>query len=115
MTLFFGALLQNNVIFYGERVLRLSSSHTGPLLAAVAIGIGLGSVVAGYLSGGKIEYGLIPLGALGMTGLGFALAISGLSSLKVLLLLAALGFGGGFFVVAIHALVQHRPEQAHEF
>ena len=111
---FFGALLQNNVIFYGERVLRLSSSHTGPLLAAVAIGIGLGSVVAGYLSGGKIEYGLIPLGALGMTGLGFALAISGLSSLKVLLLLAALGFAGGFFVVPINALIQHRPEEQHK-
>src|SRR5215467_17397 len=40
---FFGALLQNNAIFYGERVLHLDSSHTGPLLAAVAIGIGWGA------------------------------------------------------------------------
>jgi len=111
---FFAALLQNNVIFYGERVLRLDSSHTGPLLAAVAIGIGLGSVAAGYLSGGKIEYGLIPLGALGMTGFGFALAIHGLSSFQVLLLLAALGFAGGFFVVPINALIQHRPGEQHK-
>ncbi|HVH69768.1 MAG TPA: MFS transporter, partial [Candidatus Dormibacteraeota bacterium] len=111
---FFGALLQNNVIFYGERVLGLSSSHTGPLLAAVAIGIGLGSVAAGYLSGGKIEYGLIPLGALGMTGLGFALAVHDLSALQVLFLLASLGFAGGFFVVPINALIQHRPEEQHK-
>jgi len=111
---FFGALLQNNVIFYGERVLHLDSSHTGPLLAAVAIGIGLGSVAAGYLSGGKIEYGLVPLGALGMTAFGFALAIHGLSSLLVLGLLAALGFAGGFFVVPINALIQHRPEEQHK-
>ena len=111
---FFGALLQNNVIFYGERVLHLGSSQTGPLLASVAIGIGLGSVAAGYLSGGKIEYGLIPLGALGMTVFGFALAIHGLSSFQVLFLLAALGFAGGFFVVPINALIQHRPEEQHK-
>ena len=111
---FFAALLQNNVIFYGERVLHLDSSHTGPLLAAVAIGIGLGSVAAGYLSGGKIEYGLVPLGALGMTAFGFALAIHGLSSFLVLGLLAALGFAGGFFVVPINALIQHRPEEQHK-
>ena len=34
---------------------------------ALAIGIGVGSFAAGYLSGGKIEYGLVPLGALGLT------------------------------------------------
>jgi acyl-[acyl-carrier-protein]-phospholipid O-acyltransferase/long-chain-fatty-acid--[acyl-carrier-protein] ligase len=111
---FFGALLQNNVIFYGERILHLDSSHTGPLLASVAIGIGLGSVAAGFLSGGKIEYGLIPLGALGMTTFGFALSVHNLSFLQVLLLLAALGFAGGFFVVPINALIQHRPEEQHK-
>jgi acyl-[acyl-carrier-protein]-phospholipid O-acyltransferase/long-chain-fatty-acid--[acyl-carrier-protein] ligase len=111
---FFGALLQNNVIFYGERILRLDSSHTGPLLASVAIGIGVGSLAAGFLSGGKIEYGLIPLGALGMTVFGFALSVHGLSFVQVLVLLAALGFTGGFFVVPINALIQHRPEEQHK-
>jgi acyl-[acyl-carrier-protein]-phospholipid O-acyltransferase / long-chain-fatty-acid--[acyl-carrier-protein] ligase len=111
---FFGALLQNNVIFYGERLLHLDSFHTGPLLASVAIGIGLGSLAAGFLSGGKIEYGLIPLGALGMTVFGFALSAHGLSFLQVLFLLAALGFSGGFFVVPINALIQHRPEEQHK-
>src|SRR5229473_6496797 len=111
---FFGALLQNNVIFYGERLLRVDSSHTGPLLASVAIGIGVGSLTAGFLSGGKIEYGLIPLGALGMTAFGFALSVPGLSFPRVLFLLAALGFTGGFFIVPINALIQHRPEEQHK-
>src|SRR5712692_4816297 len=111
---FFGALLQNNVIFYGERLLRVDSSHTGPLLASVAIGIGLGSLAAGFLSGGKIETGLIPLGALGMTVFGFSLSLHGLSFFQVLLLLAALGFTGGFFIVPINALIQHRPEEQHK-
>src|SRR5713226_5569586 len=111
---FFGALLQNNVIFYGERLLRVDSSHTGPLLASVAIGIGVGSLTAGFLSGGKIEYGLIPLGALGMTVFGFALSVHGLSFLQVLVVLAALGFTGGFFIVPINALIQHRPEEQHK-
>jgi acyl-[acyl-carrier-protein]-phospholipid O-acyltransferase / long-chain-fatty-acid--[acyl-carrier-protein] ligase len=111
---FFGALLQNNVIFYGERLLRVDSSHTGPLLASVAIGIGVGSLAAGFLSGGKIEYGLIPLGALGMTVFGFALSVHGLSFLQVLVVLAALGFTGGFFIVPINALIQHRPEEQHK-
>jgi len=111
---FFGALLQNNVIFYGERLLRVDSSHTGPLLASVAIGIGVGSLTAGFLSGGKIEYGLIPLGALGMTVFGFALSVHGLSFLQVLVVLAALGFACGFFIVPINALIPHRPEEQHK-
>jgi len=111
---FFGALVQNNVIFYGERLLHLDSSRTGPLLASVAIGIGVGSLAAGFLSGGKIEYGLIPLGALGMTAFGFALSVPGLSFPQVLFLLAALGFTGGFFIVPINALIQHRPEEQHK-
>src|SRR6266481_3500915 len=111
---FFGALVQNNVIFYGQRLLRVDSSHTGPLLASVAIGIGVGSLAAGFLSGGKIEYGLIPLGALGMTVFGFALSVHGLSFLQVLVVLAALGFTGGFFIVPINALIQHRPEEQHK-
>src|SRR5207245_5986090 len=70
-----------------------------------------GSFAAGYLSAGKIEYGLIPLGSMGMTVLGLCLAIPDLSFRAVLLLLAGLGFFGGFFIVPISALIQHRPEE----
>src|SRR5712671_5803229 len=111
---FVAALLQWNIFLYGQEVLNLDSSHGGFLQAAVGIGMGVGSFAAGYLSGGKIEYGLIPMGALGMTALGLGLAIPGLSFLAVALLLAALGFAGGFFIVPISALIQHIPAEEHK-
>ena len=91
----------------------LPSSRGSLLQAAIAMGIGLGSLAAGYLSGGKIEYGLIPLGATGITVFGFLLALHGLSFSTVLIFLAVLGFFGGFFIVPISALLQHRPEEQH--
>jgi acyl-[acyl-carrier-protein]-phospholipid O-acyltransferase/long-chain-fatty-acid--[acyl-carrier-protein] ligase len=106
---FLGALLQFVIVFYGTEVLHIDESHSGYLQAALAIGIGIGSYAAGTLSGGKIEYGLIPLGAVGMSAAGLALALHGLSFQTVLWLLAALGFAGGFFVVPVNALIQHRP------
>jgi len=109
---FLGALLQFDIIVYGQDVLRLSSSSNSILQAAIAIGIGLGSLAAGYLSAGKIEYGLVPLGSLGMTVLGILLSLHDLTFTGVLLLLAGLGFAGGFFIVPINALIQHRPEES---
>ena len=110
---FLGALLQFDIVFYGRDLLHVAATHGGYLQAAIAIGIGVGSLAAGYLSGGKIEYGLIPLGAMGMTVFGFLLAAPGLSFPTVLGLLAALGFFGGFFIVPVSALLQHRPEERH--
>ncbi len=108
---FLGALLQFDIIVYGQDVLKVSATHNGILQASIAIGIGLGSWAAGSLSAGKIEYGLIPLGSLGMTALGLALSRHGLSFQGVLILLAGLGFAGGFFIVPVNALIQHRPEE----
>ncbi len=109
---FVAALLQLNILFYGRDVLQVSDVRTGYLSAGVAVGIGLGSLAAGYLSGNKIEYGLVPLGSLGMLIFGPALSIRGLTFLEVGVLLAALGFSAGFFIVPINALLQHRPEGA---
>ena len=135
---FLAALLQFIIIIYGHDVLRVDETHISYLQAAVGIGIGIGSVAAGYLSGGKIEYGLIPLGALGMTAFGGLLYFNGPSAvlaswlettaahvglpfLKNLSVFFAklvhlripdlwlLGFFGGFFAVPLNALIQHRP------
>jgi len=110
---FLAALLQFGIVFYGRDLLHLTATQGGFLQASIAVGIGLGSIAAGYLSGGKIEYGLIPLGATGITTFGFLLALHGLHFLTVLGFLAALGFFGGFFIVPISALIQHRPEEQH--
>ena len=108
---FLGALLTANIVFYGSDVLHTTSTRTGILQAAVAIGIGLGSLAAGYLSSGKVEYGLIPLGSIGMTVFGIVLSAHNLSVNQVLVLLSGLGFAAGFFAVPVNVLIQHRPDE----
>ncbi|MCL4789156.1 MAG: MFS transporter [Verrucomicrobia bacterium] len=71
---FLGALFQPTIIFYGKDILDLSDMENSYLQATLAVGIAVGSVTAGYLSGKKIEYGLIPLGATGLSVFGVALA-----------------------------------------
>ncbi len=107
---FLGALLQPIILLYGKQVLHLGDKQNTHLQAALAIGIGLGSVSAGYLSGGKIEYGLIPLGSIGLTVFAALLSASGLSFAAVAVRLALMGFFAGFFAVPVNALIQHRPE-----
>jgi acyl-[acyl-carrier-protein]-phospholipid O-acyltransferase/long-chain-fatty-acid--[acyl-carrier-protein] ligase len=106
---FLAALLQFVIVIYGHDVLRVDETQISYLQAAVGIGIGVGSLTAGYLSGGKIEYGLIPLGAIGMTIFGFLVSQHGLGVWPVRLDLALLGFFGGFYAVPLNALIQHRP------
>src|SRR5215472_15640371 len=106
---FLGTLFLQTVLVFGSDILHLSSSRNALLDAALALGIGLGSLLAGYLSGNKIEYGLIPLGAFGMTVM--AALVGGLQHTfpTALITLAGLGIFGGFFAVPVNALIQHRP------
>jgi acyl-[acyl-carrier-protein]-phospholipid O-acyltransferase / long-chain-fatty-acid--[acyl-carrier-protein] ligase len=106
---FLGALMLLNLFFYGADVLHVDETKIGLLNVALAVGIGVGSVAAGYLSGGKIEYGLVPLGAFGLSIFSALLALPQLSVTHALVLLALLGLAGGFFIVPIAALLQHRP------
>jgi acyl-[acyl-carrier-protein]-phospholipid O-acyltransferase/long-chain-fatty-acid--[acyl-carrier-protein] ligase len=111
-TYFFGvaALIQFVIVIYAKDALKITDPvATGYLQAATAIGIGLGSFAAGYLSGGKIETGLLPFGAVGMTICAVLLGQDELSFAAVAVRLAALGFCGGFFIIPISALLQHRP------
>jgi acyl-[acyl-carrier-protein]-phospholipid O-acyltransferase/long-chain-fatty-acid--[acyl-carrier-protein] ligase len=106
---FLAVLLQTNIEFYGVTVLHASDYQKGFLVAALTLGIGLGSFAAGYLSRGKIAVTLIPLGAMGMSIFGFALSIPALSIAGVLVLLTAIGASAGFFAVPINAIIQHNP------
>jgi len=104
------ALLQFNIVFYGTDVLHLSEKQNGILQAALSVGVGLGSLLAGYLSHNKIEYGLIPLGSIGITVFGILLHRPNLTVESICINLALLGFSAGFFVVPVNALIQHRPD-----
>lgn len=106
---FLGTLFLQTVLVYGTDVFHLAPGQNSILYAGTALGIGIGSAIAGYLSGNKIEYGLIPLGAFGMTIM--AALVGGFSHTFVAAagLLAGLGFFAGFFAVPVNALIQHRP------
>ncbi len=106
---FLGPLFLQTVLVYGNDVLHLSPSRIALLDAALALGIGVGSVLAGYLSDNKIEYGLIPIGALGMTVMAALMGAMSHSFVSATIVLAGLGIFGGFFAVPINALIQHRP------
>ncbi len=85
-----------------------SDTLSGLPLAFYGIGVGLGSVWAGRLSGRLVEYGLIPLGA---TGIGFFTLLFGLIAPGYHLTLAfmgALGIASGLIVVPLNAILQWR-------
>ena len=63
---YLAALIVLVVVIYGTEVLGLSALRTSYLQAAMALGIGAGSVAAGYASRKQIEYGFVPLGAAGI-------------------------------------------------
>jgi acyl-[acyl-carrier-protein]-phospholipid O-acyltransferase / long-chain-fatty-acid--[acyl-carrier-protein] ligase len=108
---FLGSLLFSTIVVYGPDVLHVGQTKTGYLNAALAVGIGVGSMVAGVVSGNKIEYGLIPLGSIGMTVTGLLLGGMHLGLAGSGLVLALLGFWAGFFAVPVNALIQHRPDE----
>jgi acyl-[acyl-carrier-protein]-phospholipid O-acyltransferase / long-chain-fatty-acid--[acyl-carrier-protein] ligase len=106
---FLGSLLFSTIVVYGPDVLHIGQTKTGYLNAMLAVGIGLGSMAAGWLSDNKIEYGLIPLGSIGMTCTGFVLGIAPHGMAGSAVLLGMLGFWAGFFAVPVNALIQHKP------
>ncbi len=104
------ALIRSVIVIYASDVMHIEdSTMTSYLQAATAIGIGLGCLLAGFLSVGKIETGLIPFGAIGLTICAALLARRGLSFPVVATHLSVLGFFGGFYIVPISAMLQHRP------
>ena len=106
---FLGSLLFSTIVMYGPDVLHVGQTKTGYLNAMLAVGIGIGSMAAGWISDNKIEYGLIPLGSVGMTVTGLLLGVTQHGLVGSAALLGVLGFWAGFFAVPVNALMQHRP------
>ena len=106
------SLVGQDIIIYGKAALGLSDATTGLPLAAFGVGMGGGAILAGKLSGPKVEVGLIPYGA---GGISICLLILGLTTPQLygtLLWMILLGMASGFVVVPINALVQWRsPEE----
>jgi|JFJP01.1.fsa_nt_gi hypothetical protein len=131
---FVGATYLSQMPAYAKYVLGGNNEVVTLLLTMFSVGIGTGSVLCEKLSKGRIELGIVPIGALGITvfaiGVYFAsqsfiaahlpagaqgvwqfLAMSG--SAQVLIYLVLIGFFGGIYIVPLNAMIQHRSNPLH--
>lgn len=122
---FYGSLVLAQLPVYARDTLGGEAAVMSVLLAVFAAGIGVGSLLCEKLSGHKIEIGLVPLGAIGLSVFGIDLyfaqpadvgalgqSVSEVFSQpgrwRVLMDLALIGLFGGFFIVPLFALIQSR-------
>jgi acyl-[acyl-carrier-protein]-phospholipid O-acyltransferase/long-chain-fatty-acid--[acyl-carrier-protein] ligase len=110
---FLGALFQMDLFLFGSDVLKETDLKVGLLVTALAIGIGVGSMLAGRLSGNKVELGLVPLGAVFMGIFCIVLYASRGSYTLSVISLSLLGVASGLFIVPLNAYLQQRSE-SHE-
>jgi acyl-[acyl-carrier-protein]-phospholipid O-acyltransferase / long-chain-fatty-acid--[acyl-carrier-protein] ligase len=110
---FLGALFQMDLLLFGSQVLKQDDLRVGLLITALAVGIGVGSMLAGRLSGNKVELGLVPLGAFLMGIFCIVLYASRGSYALSVISLSLLGVSSGLFIVPLNAYLQQRSE-SHE-
>lgn len=120
---FLGATYLAQFPIYARDVLGGNGDVYTVMLAAFSIGIGIGSVLCERLSGGKVEIGLVPLGAIGITLFGLDLFFatpnlplgSGMGMIeflghgaawRILFDISMVGLFGGFYIVPLYALIQ---------
>jgi 1-acyl-sn-glycerol-3-phosphate acyltransferase len=127
---FYGSAVTIQIPAYTLDILNGSEEITTALLAAFAIGVGIGSLLCERMSDRRIELGLVPFGSIGMSlfaiDLFFAqpeihlvpvntipefLARPG--SWRILTDMALLGAFAGFYSVPLFAMMQQRAEPSH--
>jgi len=107
------SLLGQAVLVYDKVVLDASDTNAVVPLAVFGIGVGVGALLASRLSGHKVEFGLIPLGALGMgvfTALFGVVAPGTIAGTSVFM--ALLGVSSGLLVVPFESILQWRAPAA---
>jgi len=107
---FLGALMQMTVLTFGRTELHVGEAASAGLFTALALGIGVGSLVAGRLSGDRVELGLVPIGGFGMGVFSLVLVLVVPSYWLCAAAIAMVGFAGGWFAVPLNALLQHSPD-----
>jgi MFS family permease len=110
---FMVAYMRQTMYMHGEtRNPRWDEFKTSIVVATVALGVGLGAPLAGYLSGGKVELGLVPLGCVGMIVATVIAAFAIERTLALVIALVIMGFFSGFYMVPLYSLLQHRAPKA---
>lgn len=105
-----GLAMQVNLVAWGHFTLNWSPSAIALMQVMMGMGIGVGSLIAGKMSGSQIEPGLIPLGALLMAVFLVLMAQPSLSSHTIYFLLFCVGTSAGFYIVPLNALLQELPD-----
>lgn len=125
---FYGAILLAQFPVYAKDYLHGDYSVFVLLLTVFSLGIGAGSLSCERLSGRKVEIGLVPVGALGMSVFGFDLFLASISysntalvdiagfvaqhgSLRILFDCLLIGIFGGLYIVPLFALIQTRCDR----
>ncbi|MCX2779436.1 MFS transporter [Microbulbifer thermotolerans] len=124
-----GAAYLTQIPSFGKNVLGGNEPLVALLLCSFTVGVAIGSLTCERLSGGRIELGLVPLGAAGLTYGGIALSVIGgnltpLTEVSLaafwnspgaqsfLLHLALIGIFGGLYIVPLYAMIQDRTDKA---
>jgi acyl-[acyl-carrier-protein]-phospholipid O-acyltransferase/long-chain-fatty-acid--[acyl-carrier-protein] ligase len=107
---FLGAFMQMVLVPFGLQSLGVTEGGSARLYTFIAIGIALGALTAGRLSGDKVEPGLVPIGSIGMGVFILVLSTSAPSFMRAGIALAFFGFFLGMFGVPLNALLQQRAD-----
>jgi MFS family permease len=105
---FMVAFMRATMYMFGEsQNPRWDEWHTSIIVAVVSFGVGLGSPLAGYLSGGKVELGLIPVGVIGIVTALVMASFSIFSETALVVCLIFVGLFSGFYLVPLYSLLQY--------
>ena len=127
---FYGSIVLAQFPLYSKDYLHGDHSIFVLLLTIFSLGIGVGSLMCERLSGRKVEIGLMPFGALGLTLFGIDLYLASnayasivqvdiasfmqqAGSVRILFDCLMIGVFGGFYIVPLFALIQTRCDPTH--
>jgi len=122
---FFGTVMIAQLPNYTRHTLGGDGSVNTLVLTLFSLGTGIGSLLCEKLSGKRVEIGLVPMGAFGLTvfavdlffarpgvaagaGLGWTAFVAAPGAWRVMLDLTMIGAFAGFYVVPLFAFVQSR-------
>jgi len=107
-----GAFTQLNLIGYGIQQLGMTADNSNYLFLASALGIAGGSLLAAKLSGKDVEFGIVPLGAIGLTVAPILLHNAPPNLATVLAIIVLFGISAGLFSLPLQTFIQMRSEPA---
>lgn len=104
--LFIGSYIQLNMIPFAIQNLHLTDVQGGYLFLLTAMGIGIGSLLAGKISGKSVEIGFVPVGGMGIVLCLFALSAFSQHPIVEVVFVILIGIFGGLYLVPLDSYIQ---------